>query len=228
MAFKNPISQITKLSQLIADSITGAAITGGTITGALIRTATTGQRVEITTADLIHLYSGRAGETAPATIQARDSGSFPTLVVESGNDGAGTSALNLDPGKASLNGGQDVYLVPNAVSGIVRAISALQIGGYTGAGLNRHQVSTPIQAIDFGAESITIPAGSFQTTDNMVAHKLGQTPAAVVACVEAGRYNYYANASPDTGTFLNLSVTQRDGVSSGTAQTMTVFWLAIA
>jgi hypothetical protein len=56
--------RIVRLSQLIADSITGATINGGTITGALFRTATSGKRWEIVSnpSNEIHGFSGLPGE----------------------------------------------------------------------------------------------------------------------------------------------------------------------
>lgn len=59
------------LSDLIADTITGAKIVGGTITGAVFQTATAGARWVIGANDqwdTITGYTGHAGETVPALI----------------------------------------------------------------------------------------------------------------------------------------------------------------
>lgn len=67
------------------------AINGSTITGGLLRTATSGARIEIVTTPELRFYSGHALETAPGKIVGVGTypgGSFPTLLIQAPNNGA--------------------------------------------------------------------------------------------------------------------------------------------
>lgn len=89
------------LSELVADSITGAAITGGTITGALIQTAAAGRRWVIAASGIGNLITGYTGvpeENTPATIDVTGLGTIGQLFL------TGPSMWNAGHSQASGQG----------------------------------------------------------------------------------------------------------------------------
>lgn len=80
MPFRNPTTSLPASSlegQITGDQIAADAIDGKTITGALIRTAATGRRVELTPDGRIVFHTGQASQTATGEIVTGVASSLP-------------------------------------------------------------------------------------------------------------------------------------------------------
>jgi hypothetical protein len=183
MGFRNPI---TRLSQLLAD----------TITGALVRTDETGPRVELgqvggddaypgnsepsREAEQVRFYSGAADEDTPALLSRYSSGATHTLQLASAKLGALAPArIWLRVASAGLN---EILFQTDAIrmqssTGVGKNVNVDLYGKLWAQGLGIGPTAArQIAALDFGGAS-WVPDGN---GDIAVAHKLGVKPLAVL------------------------------------------------
>lgn len=196
MAFRN---QVSALSQLVADTITGATITGATITGGIFRTAASGKRWELTSTirNKILGYSGNPDEVAPGVIEvdhdAANDASFVSL--RSGQFSAGGPQAWLDLTTENLFGPVTTAAVMSADT--VALQTATQSVALDSAGLQIGTAGTPIRSISFGrANGLTTNASS-QVTFN---HGLGTTPLAIIVLPATGHIVRRATHTATTAT----------------------------
>lgn len=97
-----------------AGEIGGLTVTGNLTfgTGGVLRTAASGQRIQISTSDknYIYFYSGAGGETSPASIQVRDDDGTgePDLWFQGPTTATGSSSLRLRTVGAIITGGLNI------------------------------------------------------------------------------------------------------------------------
>lgn len=224
MPFRNPIGA---LSDLIADTITGAVITGGeiigtTITGALIRTAAAGQRLELgAIRNRLYGYSGDSQETNPGylEIDVLISGVLGVLNLISPSMGGGNQAQlalnsNKNTGQSTAQIVADTFQYNPGVGG----------GTFDLTGNTLDLSGDSIRRIRFGSDVVTI-GSTVSTATKSVAHGQGVVPDLVICTAANGVIGYYANVDTYNTTNISLRASQRDGTVG--AASVTVNWLAI-
>jgi hypothetical protein len=214
MPFKG---QVVRLSELIADTITGVTIIGGTIIGGLFETADTGNRIKIwesASQGIIEFFTGLAAEISPGSLATLNSGpQAGALILTSPADSTFTQPAVLT---LESNGGG---LPPLA---FLDADLQLDSGGSLILGANQNRLS----AIDFGLFNITTNgSGQF-----VKAHNLGRVPRAAFFSGQdaAGPFAHYVfKVLGASSTTITVEVaTANATLAAGTA--MTVNFLALA
>lgn len=201
MAFKNPI---VYLSQLVADSITGAVINGGqiigtaiqgvtidatsTITGALVQTAASGMRWAISSIYLT-AYTGNAAESAPGKIFVEAVNPFSKLLLTL------VSPVNSNTGryaKFSLGSSSSTAYLYGLADQFLSQLYTAGVGVYT----------TVIQADSTGTQIAGVNGGSvaIDSTGNV-----SVVPA-------AGKALTLGEATPTTGAIQGMDMGKVTGV----------------
>lgn len=251
MAFRNPV---TRLSQLVADSITGATINGGTIIGAVIKTLSggtitgtsifgslfsTGQSASDTNPRIeihdnkhgndIEFHSSAPMETTPARIYSTgDASTVGALRLDSGYAGSNDPTYSYvavnEGGPVVVDAYDNVDLLTRV--GIISAQGALRIGAtyVPTPGMQPVQPGGTINAFNFGYASGTADSNGRLT----VSHSLNAIPNAVALGHNgpAGDIPRIVSGTLTASTFqIEFNTSSGAAVAKGTS--CSAYWIAV-
>lgn len=102
------LSALLPLTDLAAatsgTTVTGATLDQSVVTGSLLRTATSGKRVEIDTANQVRYYSGITGEDAPGIVEAQvESSQYASTRLSSPTISGSPQALTILGSRSDMN-----------------------------------------------------------------------------------------------------------------------------
>jgi len=195
-------ASVLAANAVTAGKINAGAIDGMTITGALIRTAASGRRIEITSTsyDTIEFYTGVAGEQQAGALQVLNSGL--TLISPILGSGWGYSYINV--GTATQAGAEPYVEV---------------FFGGTNGGLFYVEARTVIEAIS--AATVPLTVQGFDTTQSVDLTQWQKYPgAAVTAKVTNAGLGSFTGLTTSNGITVTAGTTDLSGsttlLTSGT------------
>lgn len=245
MVFSGAVAAVTRLSELIADSITGALISGGTITGTTFQTAALGtariylsasaaaiQAIGFDTTRVNQLDIGRVQMESDinsallrlAAPQMSSTANTGMLLLKSQTAGGIASAADLLVDKLNLgfDGAlfHDVFATPprlDFLGTILRIAAGLKIGAVANSAINQ---------FDYGfAENVVNATSEFK-----IPHSLGVMPVIIILQNYAGGGAVASQLVVSAKSTINFTLKARTTAGAGQPQGTAVnaYWLAIA
>jgi hypothetical protein len=211
------------------------AIDGMTITGALIRTAATGQRVEISSPNTnqVRFFSGAAGETVPGAIlsDAPVAGEANTVISSPTFSGVTAAELQLRTNTTSAT----AYLIADEIqlnasgrvfvdgSRVLTTTNTQIVSNKTLAGAKLGTAGNVVNGMQFG-QAVAVPINT--NGQAVIPHTLGVVPSVIHATAVTG---FAVRVQGWTATNFTLVCYTLPGAALSTSSTavITVNWIAI-
>lgn len=220
MPFK---SQVAALSELVADTITGATIIGGSVTGALIQTASAGARWVMGVAgnlNYLYAYSNDPDEVAPG-------------FLSNVNPLAGRARMYLQGSDLGTGDVPQVMLESRDNAAPYMSLAAQGTGAYSGQGridlqtaqLGLPGAAVPLEGIEYGTATVTIPTGA--ASGNLtIPHGIGKAPRMALVCTATTTF-YLASINSTNASQIVVTAFTRTGATVGSPANVPVHYLIL-